>query len=179
MTRALCTLVFAALVLAGCVAGEERTTVTAGAGSGPTKPTRPAPARPAGLLPERMVVSTAGVRDTDGNGYPDTVLVIAYLFGDSSKYELPIQHPGEFAFRITSREGERIGQWNFTAEQSAESAQQFFPGPGYAFGLRLRAGVDQRAQTEALIEARYRDAKDKREVRSNGVTEVVLGAGGG
>jgi hypothetical protein len=172
-------LLLVGVVFGGCVTVSETTTVTAGATTAGGNPRRSAPRRPAGLVPERMVLSTAGTRDTDANGYPDTILVIAYLFGDASKYELPIRHPGEFAFRVTTQEGDWVGQWNFDERQTADSAQDFFPGPGYAFGLRLREGLDKRAKTDAVVQGRYRDAKSQQEVRASGAAEVVLGTGGG
>lgn len=171
---------FVTFACAGCVTVSDKTTVSAG-GTSPAanREKKARPPRPSNLHAEVILISAGVPTDSDANGFVDTVPVVVYLFGDVNRYPLPIKEDGEFAFRITTRDGTRIGQWVFSEEQSENASQEMAPGPGYAFGLRLREGVDRMPRVEALVSGRFRDPRTKREIGTNGVAEVLLGAGAG
>lgn len=161
----------------GCVTVSEETSVTAG-GASKTRQKRPAsPRKPPGLEPQVMMLSAGAAHDTDANGYVDTIPVVVYLFGDPTRYALPIEHEGDFAFRVQTKGGRVLGTWNFLGDQAQAGAQELPPGPGYAFGLRLREGRDRMSRTKALITGRFRIEGTAREIRTTGATEILLGSG--
>lgn len=130
---------------------------------------------PAGLEPEVLFLSAATPMDSDGNGFADTVPVVVYVFGNPERYELPIGVEGDFAFRMVTPEGDRIGQWVFAGEEADRARQAMPPGPGYVFGLRLGPGRDVLDPTTALLSARFRRADGGGEIGSNGAAEIRLG----
>lgn len=161
-------------VLGGCVTVSEETSVTSGQPSKPRDPIAPPPL-PRGLEPTVMILSSGTPMDSDANGFPDTVPIVVYLFGDPNRYALPIAYPGDFAFRVATRDGQPLGTWNFLGDDASAGLQQLPPGPGYAFGLRLREGRDVMQRAEALVTGRFRTADGSREIGTNGAAEVLLG----
>ena len=95
---------------------------------------------PPDASPERLVLAVDGkFHDTDANGYGDTVQVFAYLFGDM-RYELPLEAPGSFEFRLVNPDGSVLRTWSFDQTQVAERLGRSPVGPGYQFVLNLREG---------------------------------------
>lgn len=77
--------------------------------------------------------------DTDGNGWRDTLTVVAYLFSPGSDYPLSLRRDGAFTFRIVSAEQRPMAEWVFDRAATAAALRQDLPpGPGYVFTLDLR-----------------------------------------
>jgi len=158
---------------AGC-----QTTITDSSGRRVSRPepTRVGPA-PAGTRARQMMLVAGVPNDSDGNGFPDTVPVVVYLFAPVDEYPLPLIEPGEFRFELTDRSGERVGLWSFSEALTANSAQELPPGSGYVFGLRMAPGVDRRRNEPAALTAVFTASSDGRTVTSSGSATVRIGAG--
>lgn len=163
-------LVAAAAALAGCVT-ESMTTTTTTAGDGSTGPARrptPIPSRPAGVKASTIVLSAGPPSDRDGNGFPDTVTVFVYLFGEADRFPLPLTEAGEFAFEVVGRDGVVFGRWNFPSEVAASSVRRLPPGSGYVFGLQMAPGEDTRASGHASIRATFTPAAGGAPITASG-----------
>jgi hypothetical protein len=125
-----------------------------------------------------MVLSRGTATDSDANGYPDTVPVIAYLFPGQGDGALPVLAEGTFRFTLRGASGAEAAVWEFPSEVAAASARELGPGPGYSFFLRLADGQDvMAAQTFELIGEFWMGGAGAAAARSGGGASVRLGAG--
>lgn len=146
----------------------------------PPKISRPKvsrPAKPAGVRPEQMMLSAGVATDADGNTFPDTIPVVIYLFGDTSRYALPLHADGEFEFEVVGTQEGRIGRWIFPAEEVVRAAGDSAAGVCYRFGLRLGSGRDVIEGQTAGIRAVFTDSETGRRIESLGAVTIRLGSG--
>jgi hypothetical protein len=123
--------------LGGCVSDE------------PDRPTlRP---QPSDVQAESIFPAVELAKDTDVNGYLDTIDAIVYVWGDRYK-QASIYLPGSFTITLTSKAGEPIAEWKFDEKQCSEAVRKLPPGPGYIFRLSLldRGGDRIEAQSADL-----------------------------
>lgn len=165
----------ATLALPGC-----QTTTRDALGRERTESANPRriPPPPASARPQQMMLVAGVPNDADGNGYPDTIPVVIYLFAPVDVHPLPLIEPGEFGFELTDRNGKRLGEWRFDRDGTEAAAQDLPPGRGYVFGLRLAPGIDRIQNQPAALTARFTSARDGRVIASSGSATVRVGAGG-
>ncbi len=121
---------------------------------------------------------TAGVpSDADGNAFPDTIPVTVYLFGDGSRYQLPLAERGEFEFLISTREGQEIGRWIFPEAETASAMGDSPAGVCYRFALRLGPGRDRFRSVPVSLRAIFTRAKTGQRVVSPSAATMRLGLG--
>lgn len=141
---------------------------------------RPAPqvreVRPVeGAEPVQVFLSRGTVTDSDGDGYPDTIPAIVYLFPQPEVSDLPVWASGEFEFRLLDGTHQLVARWVFPDDVTQSSRKRLPPGPAYSFFLRL-GGDDDRMEPQTLeLSAVFRSASG-RVVSSNGAAAVQLGA---
>jgi hypothetical protein len=135
------------------------------------------PARPGNVEPEQMMLSAGVMQDNDGNGFPDTIPVVIYLFGDSDRYALPIEEEGSFEFILTAPDGDRLGRWVFPEDDSAEAVSDSPAGVCYRFALRMAPGRDRMKAQPASLRAIFTDARTGERVRSQGAATIRVGLG--
>jgi hypothetical protein len=129
----------AALLAHGCSSGQPR-----------------APRTPSSVMPGLVSMTAANFLDSDQNRYADRATVLVFLFPNSTRYELPMHAPGEFAFRLEAPDGSLIREWRFDQQQTASAARQLGPGPGYVFELSLlENGTDQLEASEGMLACRF------------------------
>lgn len=137
--------------------------------------------------PQRLTVSqrepvqihlTVGLpSDADGNGYPDTVQALAYLFpasDDSKESKLPVVAKGSFEFVMQNPAGTVIARWVFPPEIVDRAARKLPAGVGYSMYLRLAEGEDVMAPMGVDIRCRFITVEGT-EVRGLGRATVRLG----
>lgn len=135
----------AALLAAGCV-------------TEPSARHRDVPPPPADVHVTSVQTFASAPRDTNSNGYGDTVAVTIYLW-DEQHYPLPIAIPGAFSFELKSTKGAVLAAWAFSQEETARVMQSMGPGPGYHFDLSLLAkGTDVLEAQEALLTVEFAPA---------------------
>lgn len=97
------------------------------------------------LEPIQVQLTVGLPSDSDGNGYPDTVQALAYLFAepdDSRGSKLPVYAHGTFEFAMQNAAGEVVAHWVFPPEQVTRAARHLQAGVGYSMYLRLAPGKD-------------------------------------
>ncbi len=100
-------------------------------------------------------IFAAAPRDTNSNGYGDTISVTMYLF-DEQRYPLPIAVSGSVRFDLKSGSGAVIASWGFSREETRRVLQSMAPGPGYRFELSLLdKGGDKLENQEALLTVEF------------------------
>lgn len=97
--------------------------------------------RPADAIERMTLTADSNLADQNGDGVPDTILLIVNLWTDFLSDPTPITSPGSFRFVLTSLDGVELERWVFTEEQAAGSAQELLLGPVYAFGLSIGGEV--------------------------------------
>jgi hypothetical protein len=112
--------------------------------------------------------------DADGNGYPDTMQALVYLFPDSRFSSIPVRAVGTFDFLMHSESGELMAQWVFPPEIVEQAARNLPAGPGYSMYLRLAPGKDVMSPNAADIRVRFLNEAGE-EIRSTGRATVRLG----
>jgi hypothetical protein len=133
------------------------------------------PRQPAAHLEPVQVQLTVGLPfDSDGNGYPDTMQAIAYLFPDSRLSQLPVSDTGTFDFVMQDPSGVVAARWVFPPEIVAKAERNLPAGPGYSMYLRLSPGADERPPEAMDIRVQF-VSESGTKVRSNGRTTVRLG----
>jgi len=100
-------------------------------------------------------------RDTDGNGFPDTIDVTAMLI-EGARSE-PVLVPGTFEFELEPLGEEKSRPWRVwtigVQAAAAAAGPMIFDLPGYGFSLDLRTNGGDRIQpTAANVLARFRPA---------------------
>jgi len=78
----------------------------------------------------------ASPRDTNGNGYVDSVAITVFVF-DQQRSVVPIAVPGSFTFRMTKPDGSVLAEWVLDEAETQKTLQPMPPGPGYLFDLSL------------------------------------------
>lgn len=124
-------------------------------GPPPPKPLPPPPLQPAGMVPDRILLGAPALPDDiDRDGYGDTWKVTVYLF--ATGYEMPLDLPGTFQFRLRPPEGEDLAVWTFDEAQVAAARNRFLAGVGYIFELSLlRQRDDEFPRVMATLECRF------------------------
>lgn len=136
------------------------------------------PPRPSGVEPQQMVLTAGVASDADGNGYPDTIPVTIFLFGDLRRYELPLSADGTFDFEIRTQDGRTVARWVFPEDETDASLRDSPTGVCYRFALRLAPGRDRLPVTAVGLRAIFTNSGTGQKVASSGAASVRLGAGG-
>lgn len=135
------------------------------------------PAKPAGVRPEQMMLSAGVATDADGNTFPDTIPVVIYLFGDTSRYALPLHADGVFEFEVVGKQSGHLGRWVFPEQEVERAAGDSAAGVCYRFGLRLGPGRDVLEGQTAGIRAVFTETGTGRRIESLGAVTIRLGTG--
>lgn len=109
------------------------------------------PSEQVGLRPVQIFTTLGNPTDSDGNGFPDTIPAVLYLFPDDRESHLPVWADGSFSFELRLASGELIGRWIFPSEIVEQSRRKLAPGPGFSFFLRLAPGDDAIPRTIASL----------------------------
>jgi len=132
------------------------------------------PPPPSDARATSVQIFAAAPRDTNANGFGDTIAVTVYLW-EEQRYPLPITVPGEMRFALKDSSGTVMSEWVFSAEDTEGASQMMAPGPGYRFDLSvLDKGGDVLEGGEALLSVEFRPASG-RPVRSAGGVALRLG----
>lgn len=162
MRRILASLLATLLLAGGCANQDTRSSA---------QPPQPS-SRPG--VAERMFVSCGTPTDANGNGYLDTIPVVAYLFPDPEKSAIPVWTTGG-TFRFEARaEGRIVAAWEFPPHIVLQSQVRLPPGPGYAFYLRMSPAQDVTSPAVVDLSVVYTRA-DGFILQSPGVATVRLG----
>ena len=105
--------------------------------------------------PVQMQLNIGMPFDTDGNGFPDTVQAVAYMFPDSNLSKLPVRVEGSFEFVMFKTNGELMANWVFPPEQVKATGRLLPAGPGYPMFLRLAPGMDVMVPTNMEVRAEF------------------------
>lgn len=98
--------------------------------------------QPDNIKPNKMLVAPDYWRDTNANGYLDTINVTVYLFDTASSYPLGLALPGTFTFTLNKHNGPAVATWTFTQDQAAAAIRRAPGGATYLFELSiLKAGA--------------------------------------
>lgn len=126
---------------AGCVTEKPRT-------HGPqTQPSR--------VTPTVMQTFIAQPRDTNANGYWDTIPITVYLFTEE-QYSLSLAVPGRFDFKLSSRDNKPVAEWSIDEAAARESLRRMTPGPAYVLQLNLlEHGSDKLENTVYLLRGSF------------------------
>jgi hypothetical protein len=135
------------------------------------------PSRPVGIEPEQMLLTASAPNDADGNGFPDTIPVTIYLFGDTRRYRLPIAEQGTFDFTVTTRDGREVGRWIFSEDETRLAQGDSPAGVCYRFALRLGPGRDRFRSVPVSLRAIFTNAKTGQQVASLSSATIRLGMG--
>lgn len=122
--------------------------------------------------PVEIMLIVGDLKDTDGNGFNDSLTAVVYLFSRSTAE--PIWAEGAFSFAAVLPNGEVLADWYITPDQAAGLKQRLNPGPAYVFGLVLAEDADEFPRTEVNVFASFTTLSG-REVRSRGPVTVMLG----
>lgn len=150
---------FAALALAGCAGDGQR---------------RKPDASLQDLEPVQIQLTLGLPSDSDGNGYPDTVHAMAYLFPDSRYSDQPVSDTGTFYFEMHNASGQLAAQWVFPPEIVEQAERRMPAGPAYSMYVRLAEGADRMPPSAMDIRVQFLSETGTR-VRSTGRTTVRLG----
>jgi hypothetical protein len=123
MTRQLTSLAAIAVLgaLAACVSDE---------------PHRQMPQQPATIQPTTLGVWATAPRDTDANGYLDSVDITVYVSSDV--HPVPLQVPGSFNFRLIGRDKKDLAKWHLDEAAAQAALRRSRVGPGYFFTLNVK-----------------------------------------
>jgi hypothetical protein len=144
------------------------------AADGAQRPARsaPPPPQPDWVRPALLNVWATAPQDSDGNGFPDTFTVTAYLFDPN--YAPSVRADGSFRFVLTSA-GRTIAEWVYPPEQTSALLLQLAPGPGYIFALNINnVASDQLPSIDANLSAQFTPVGGTT-IESGGVTSFRLG----
>lgn len=97
---------------------------------------RDVPRQPSDVAPSAVQLFASSPRDTNGNGYVDSVAVTVFVF-DQQRSVVPIAVPGSYTFRMTRPDGSVLAEWEMDESQTQKALQPMPPGPGYLFDLSL------------------------------------------
>ncbi len=144
-------------------------------------PPDPKPAKPvpSGAKANAMALAVEGKpADTDGNGYPDTIVVSMYLF--SLPHASPMFEDGTFVFTLQgdgdagADDVHSLGQWRLDANQ-VERGRTIY-GPTHLARLSLLdIGSDRYPLMSANLHCRFEPADGRDPISPRGVHWVQLG----
>ncbi len=140
---------------------------------------KPAKPLPSGATANAMALAVEGKpADTDGNGYPDTIVVSMYLF--SLPHAAPMFEDGTFVFTLQADGGadaddaQSLGQWRLDADQ-VERGRTIY-GPTHLARLSLlEIGSDRYPLMSANLHCRFEPANGGDAISPRGVHWVQLG----
>ncbi len=181
------TLLLCLLALAGC----STETVTSSDGRAMPPDPRPAPVTPDAAVPNRMLLGVASKPiDTDGNSYPDLIIVSAHLFAEP--HPTPLHEDGVFTFSLYRAgtfgqpDAKPLAEWTITGDRLEQAKARSLAGPMYTFRLNLReAGGDRYSLQGVDLSATFVPAKSPGTmVQPGGLISMQIGregavAGGG
>lgn len=145
-------------------------------------PPRPRPSPPPRDARADVVVVNVGAApaDTDGNGYPDSLQVTAYLF--DTRYPPPIFEDGTFVFLLYASgeaaqpAAQPLRQWRFADQALAGARARNYFGPCHLFRLSLLdQGSDSLGVAMADLACRFEPADGGDPARTRGVATIGLG----
>ncbi|MDX2148449.1 MAG: hypothetical protein SFZ23_13095 [Planctomycetota bacterium] len=167
MAGASASLLAGVLPSGGCVVDDGRV----GSSRSASKPAPP----PRGAQPNRMLVSAAEPQDTDGNTFPDEILVTMYLFDDAHA-TASIAPPGSTVIRLVRQpEGEVLREWTFDEAKTKGALRRGPVGPAFEFRLSLlENGGDVAPPTPVDVVPLFTPTGGE-PVRSRGTATVRLG----
>ncbi len=144
-------------------------------------PPDPKPAKPvpSGASANAMALAVEGKpADTDGNGYPDTIVVSMYLF--SLPHASPMFEDGTFVFTLHGNgdadadDAQSLGQWRLDANQVQRGRTIY--GPTHLVRLSLlEIGSDRYPLMSANLQCRFEPANGGDAISPQGVHWVQLG----
>jgi hypothetical protein len=112
------------------------------------------PAQPPSIQPTAVGVWATPPRDTDANGFLDTVEVTVYVSSD--QYPAPVHVPGRFTFRLIGTEKKELARWEFDEAATEAAMRRNTVGPGYYFRLSmLDVGTDEYEAQAADLAAEF------------------------
>ncbi len=135
---------------------------------------RDVPPQPSDASPSAVQLFAASPRDTNGNGYVDSVAVTVFVF-DQQRSVVPIAVPGSFTFRMTRPDGTVLAEWTFDEEQTHRVLQPMPPGPGYLFDLSLLGKSKDALEYQSVDLTGEFQVKGGKPVRSAGGAALRLG----
>lgn len=168
MTRS--KLITAAVYIGACLLWLVAAPGCASSGDARRKPQQPR----TDLEPIQIQLTVGLPSDSDGNGYPDTIQALAYLFPDSKQSVLPVRGNGTFEFVMQDAAGDVIAHWAFPPDVVDQAARNLPAGVGYSMYLRLSPGKDVMAPSSVDIRCRFISASGQ-EVRGLGRASVRVG----
>jgi hypothetical protein len=145
---------------------------------------RAAPAAPAGAKANAVaLLPAAKPQDTNGNAFPDLLLVDAYLFAEP--HPAPIFETGAFVF-VLHHEGradlegaEPIAQWRIDGAKLDDCRAVTLWGRGYSIPLSLLEGSgpgERFPLIAATLACRFEPADGRGAIEPRGVYSVQLGS---
>ncbi len=148
------------------------------------RPMPPDP-KPARAVPSSAKANTLALMiegkptDTDGNGYPDTIVANMYLF--SVPHTSPMFEDGTFVFSLRYADDKRstkdlpdIAQWKLPVSELERGRNLY--GPVHVARLSLlETGGDIMPSMSAILLCRFEPADGREAVRPGGVHWVQLG----
>lgn len=150
---------------------------------GPQPPPRPQPreiTQPANVQPQRIVLSAEPFPvDTDENGFYDTFGATVFLFGDETRYPLPVHAQGRLELMLTDPDGRDIAVWALTHDQVNRARARSPTGlHGYALSLNINdVATDRLPATRANLTCRF-IPEEGPSIVSRGSASVRVGPAG-
>jgi len=126
------------------------------------------------LKPVQVQLTVGLPFDSDGNGYPDTMQAVVYLFPDSRFSDQPVRDEGTFDFVMNDPTGALAARWVFPPEIVAQAERRMPAGPAYSMYLRLAEGKDVMRPTPMDVRVQFVSVTGT-QVRSSGRSSVRLG----
>ncbi len=97
---------------------------------------RPLPAQPASIQPTTVGVWATPPRDSDANGFLDSVDITVYVSSD--QFPAPVHVPGRFTFRLIGADKSVLAQWELDEPATTAAMRRNAVGPGYFFRLNVK-----------------------------------------
>jgi hypothetical protein len=89
--------------------------------------------------PAKLVLSSTYPRDTNSNGYPDSLAARIHLFEDEGGFPLSLAADGTFHFELASPKGKTFASWSIGGDDAKRAMIRDSVGPCYVFELSLLA----------------------------------------
>jgi hypothetical protein len=97
---------------------------------------RPLPAQPASIQPTAVGVWATPPRDSDSNGFLDSVDITVYVSSD--QFPAPVHVPGRFTFRLIGSDKSELAKWEYDEPATTAAMRRNAVGPGYFFRLNVK-----------------------------------------
>lgn len=124
----------------------------------------------------RIVLSTDLPRDTDGNGYPDSIATKTYFFEGESGYPLAIPVRGSMRFDLVNHQGKIISTWSFDPTEIEGRAVREAAGICYHLDLSLLdPGKTDRVDAETVDVRAYFTPTKPEKPKVTGVVSMHFG----